>query len=66
MSTSETIGERLRRLREERGLRQQDIACPGVSAQYISKLERGERTASVKALRKLSPILGVTAQYLET
>ncbi|HEY4345978.1 MAG TPA: helix-turn-helix domain-containing protein [Gaiellaceae bacterium] len=66
MVFQETIGERLRRLREEQRLTQHDIAAQGVSAQYISKLERGERTASVKALRKLSPILGVTAQYLET
>ena len=63
---AETIGERLRRVREERGLTQRDVAAPGVSAQYISKVERGERTASVKALRKLAAKLGVTAQFLET
>lgn len=62
----ETIGERLRRLREERGLAQRDVIAPGVSAQYISKLERGQRNASVKALRKLAQNLGVSAQYLET
>ena len=54
MPAAETIGERLRRLREERGLTQRDIAAPGVSAQYISKVERDQRTASVKALRKLA------------
>lgn len=64
--TQETIGERLRRLRQERRLTQHDIAAPGVSAQYISKVERGQRNASVKALRKLSDRLGVSAQYLET
>jgi transcriptional regulator with XRE-family HTH domain len=63
---AETIGERLRRLREERGLTQRDIAAPGVSAQYVSKVERGQRTASVKALRKLAVNLGVSWQYLET
>jgi transcriptional regulator with XRE-family HTH domain len=62
----ETIGERLRRLREERGVAQRDITAPGVSAQYISKIERGQRNASVKALRKLAQNLGVSAQYLET
>jgi transcriptional regulator with XRE-family HTH domain len=66
MTPEETIGERLRRLREERGLTQHDIAMPGVSAQYISKLERGQRTASMKALRKLGTRIGVTAHYLET
>jgi transcriptional regulator with XRE-family HTH domain len=66
MPGSETIGERLRRLREERGLTQRDLIAPGVSAQYISKIERGQRNASVKALRKIAPKLGITAQYLET
>jgi transcriptional regulator with XRE-family HTH domain len=62
----ETIGERLKRVREERGLTQRDVAVPGVSAQYVSKIERGQRTASVKALRKLAPKLGVSARFLET
>ena len=62
----ETIGERLKRIREDRGLTQRDIAAPGVSAQYVSKIERGQRTASVKALRKLAPKLGVSARFLET
>ncbi len=62
----ETIGERLKRIREDRGLTQREIAVPGVSAQYVSKIERGQRTASVKALRKLAPTLGVSARFLET
>jgi transcriptional regulator with XRE-family HTH domain len=66
VTAGETIGDRLRRVREERGLTQRDIAAPGVSAQYVSKLERGQRVASVKALRKLAANLGVTWQYLET
>jgi tetratricopeptide (TPR) repeat protein len=40
--------------------------APGVSAQYVSKIERGQRTASVKALRKLARNLGVSTEYLET
>jgi transcriptional regulator with XRE-family HTH domain len=63
---AETIGERLRRLRVERGLAQRDLVAPGVSAQYISKIERGQRNASVKALRRIAPKLGITAQFLET
>jgi transcriptional regulator with XRE-family HTH domain len=62
----ETIGERLRRLREEQGLTQRDLAAPGVSPQYVSKIERGQRSASVKALRQIAPKLGVSWQYLET
>ena len=62
----ETVGERLRRLRLERGLSQRDLAAPGVSYAYISRIEADARRPSVKALRKLATTLGVTAGYLET
>jgi tetratricopeptide (TPR) repeat protein len=62
----ETIGERLRRLRHERGLSQRELSAPGVSYAYISRIEAGTRQPSVKALRKLARKLGVTADYLET
>jgi transcriptional regulator with XRE-family HTH domain len=63
---TETIGERLRRLREDRGLTQRDLASPGVSAQYVSRIEHGDRNPSVKALRKLATRLGVSAELLES
>jgi tetratricopeptide (TPR) repeat protein len=62
----ETIGQRLRRLRLERGLSQRELAGPGVSYAYISRIEAGARQPSVKALRTLSPKLGVSVEYLET
>ena len=62
----ETVGERLRRLRLERGLSQRDLSRPGVSYAYISRIEAGARRPSVKALRMLAQKLGVTAEYLET
>jgi len=62
----ETIGERLRRLRLERGLSQRELEAPGVSYAYISRIEGSARRPSVKALRALAPKLGVTVEYLET
>lgn len=62
---AETIGQRLRRLRTERGLSQRDLQVKGVSYAYISRIEADARSPSVKALRKLAPLLGVTAEYLE-
>ena len=62
----ETVGQRLRRLRYERGLSQRELASPGVSYAYISRIEAGARRPSVKALRKLAPKLGVSVEYLET
>ena len=63
---AETIGQRLRRLRHERGLSQRELSSPGVSYAYISRIEAGARRPSVKALRMLARKLGVTADYLET
>jgi len=70
MSVSETapesIGERLRRLRLERQLSQRELASPGVSYAYISRIEANARRPSVKALRELARKLGVSVEYLET
>ena len=63
---AESVGERLRRLRLERGLSQRDLSAPGVSYAYISRIEAGARRPSVKALRVLAKKLGVTPGYLET
>src|SRR3954449_5716670 len=63
---AESIGQRLRRLRHERGLSQRELSSPGVSYAYISRIEAGARRPSVKALRMLARKLGVTAGYLET
>jgi len=65
-AAGETIGERLKRLRLERGLSQRELAAPGVSYAYISRIEAGTRQPSVKALRRLAQKLGVSADYLET
>src|SRR6058998_3612273 len=61
----ESIGERLRRLRVERGFSQRELSAPGVSYAYISRVEAGARRPSVKALRLLARKLQVTPEYLE-
>src|SRR6184192_3740718 len=63
---TETIGSRLKRLRLERGFSQRDLSSPGVSYAYISRIEAGARTPSVKAMRLLAQKLGVTVEQLET
>src|SRR5258708_16719706 len=65
-AAGETIGERLKRLRLDRGLSQRDLAAPGVSYAYISRIEAGARQPSVKAPRKLAAKLGGSVEYLET
>jgi transcriptional regulator with XRE-family HTH domain len=62
----ETVGQRVRRLRRDAGLSQRELAGPGVSYAYISRIEGDARKPSVKALRVLARKLDVTATYLET
>jgi transcriptional regulator with XRE-family HTH domain len=62
----ETFGQRLKRLREERGLSQRAISGPGAGYAYVSKIENGARKPSLKAIRVLAERLGVNAWYLET
>jgi transcriptional regulator with XRE-family HTH domain len=64
--TPEGVGQRLKRLRVAQGFSQRDLSSPGVSYAYISRIEAGARTPSVKALRKLAQKLGVSVEYLET
>ncbi len=66
MAKREGIGARLKRFRLERGLSQRDLSSPGISYAYISRIESGARTPSVKALRRIAGKLGVTVEHLET
>ena len=59
MSVGESIGQRLRRLRLEKGLSQRELAGPGVSYAYVSRIEGGQRHPSLRAIRVLARRLGV-------
>jgi transcriptional regulator with XRE-family HTH domain len=61
-----SLGERIRRLREQRGLSQRDLATERVSYAYISRIEAGSRQPSERALRAIADKLGVTAHDLES
>ena len=58
------VGTRLRSAREAAGLSQRELAFPGCSAAYISRIERGERTASLQVLRELSQRCDVSETFL--
>lgn len=62
----ESVGQRLKRLRLDRGLSQRELSAPGASYAYLSRIEDGTRNPSVKALRLVAPKLGVSVSYLET
>jgi tetratricopeptide (TPR) repeat protein len=60
------VGVRLREAREQSGLSQRQLAFPGCSPAYISRVESGQRIPSLQLLRELGRRLGVTADYLAT
>ena len=64
--SGETIGLRLKRLRLERGLSQRELAAPGVSYAYISRIEAGTRNPRSRRCASLAAKLAVTADYLES
>lgn len=58
------VGKRLVGAREAAGLSQRDLAFPGCSAAYISRIERGERIPSLQVLRELAARCRVTEAHL--
>jgi transcriptional regulator with XRE-family HTH domain/predicted negative regulator of RcsB-dependent stress response len=53
------FGERLRRLRLQRGLKQADLAANGLSASYVSRIESGNRAVTTHVAAVLAERLGV-------
>jgi transcriptional regulator with XRE-family HTH domain len=63
---SSTLGQRVRLLRNERGLSQADLAGDLVSASYVSLIESGKRLPERDVLEGLARRLGVSSLYLES
>lgn len=61
----EPFGVRLRRLRKERGLSQQQLAeAAGINLAFVSRLETGSRFPSHETNVALAHALGVEERYL--
>ena len=62
MEPEEAFGIVLKELRTKCGLSQESLAHEaGLERNYISLLELGRNSASIKTIFKLTPALGVTA-----
>src|SRR3954469_25551059 len=59
-------GARLKASRERAGLSQRQLAFPGCTAAYISRLEAGARVPSLQMVNQLALRLDVAAQWLAT
>ena len=60
------VGARLKASRERAGLSQRQLAFPGCTAAYISRLEAGARVPSLQMINQLALRLDVTGQWLAT
>jgi transcriptional regulator with XRE-family HTH domain len=61
------LGEKLRALREAKGLVQRQVAAElEVDTAYVSKMENNEKRVSRQHLKKLSGILGISEETLQT
>ena len=61
------IAQRLVAVRKDAGLSQRALAAKsGVSFSYISRIEQGQRTASLETIRQLAEALEISPHYLET
>ncbi|MEF2966618.1 helix-turn-helix transcriptional regulator [Paenibacillus sp. M1] len=59
------IGERIKQLRKEQGLTQEELAeKAGVNASYIGTVERGERNISIETLEKIIQGLGIPLELM--
>lgn len=60
MNLEQIFGEELRKIREEKGLSQEQLGFESeYHRTYISQLERGEKNTSLKAVFRISEALGV-------
>lgn len=67
MDMRKLVGRNFARLRREKGLTQEEVsALSGLSQQYLSGLERGQRNPTVITLYELAQALGVSHVALVT
>ena len=66
VSVDESLGERVRRLRVERGLSQSGLAGARFTKEYVSQIERGKTRPTAHTIEWLAERLGVDREFLET
>src|SRR5688572_14897879 len=64
VDSPQAVGDRLKSARERAGLSQRQLAFPGCSPAYISRIESGDRIPSLQILRELGRRMGVSEDFL--
>jgi transcriptional regulator with XRE-family HTH domain len=64
-NTMKTIGEKIQILREERNLKQKELAeLAGITEATLSRYENGKREPKGEIISKLATVLNVSTDYL--
>jgi len=62
---NDEVGFNIRRIREERGLSQEELATlAGLHRAYVGQIERGEKNIGLKNLEKIAKALDVNIRVL--
>jgi len=64
MSESGSLGERIHRLRLERGMSMAKVGQGDFSRAFVSQVEKGRANPSIRVLKVIAQRLGTQAQYL--
>ena len=65
MDIKEKFGIRLKTLRKEKGLSQEELALKsGLNRPYISAIEKGKRNVSLEVMEKLAGAIGIGIEEL--
>lgn len=65
MDIKEKFGIRLRELRKEKGLSQEELALKsGLNRSYISGIEKGKRNVSLEVMEKLAGAMDIEIREL--
>lgn len=65
MDSKTTVGDRLKKARQDAGLTQAQLALnSGLTPDWICSIERGKRRAELPTLMKLAGALGVTIGFV--
>jgi len=60
-----TVGKNIKKIREQKGLLQKDVAAAaGLHPANYNKTEKGEREPSIEALDKISKLFGMTVDEI--
>lgn len=66
IKAKETFGQRVRRLRKEKGTQVTVAADLGISRAHLAKMETGGDMPGRETLQAMSTLFGVTMDYLQT